>query len=65
LLKIATYGNLQVKQQGFIGFILLIFGFVPLTNTSEIAAQRAQDFYIAWYVTFWLWYLSQKYVGSM
>lgn len=42
----------KVKQQGFIGFNLLVFGFVPLTNTSEdiIAAQRAQDFYLGWFL---------------
>jgi beta-glucosidase len=43
---------LQARQQGFIGFNLLVFDFVPLTNTSEdiIAAQRAQDFYIGWFM---------------
>ncbi|WJX49050.1 hypothetical protein P8452_35537 [Trifolium repens] len=42
----------KAKQQGFIGFNLLLFRFVPLTNTSEdiIAAQRAQDFYIGWFM---------------
>jgi len=37
-------------QHGFIGFNLLPFGFVPLTNTSEdiIATQRAQDFMMGW-----------------
>ncbi|MED6199484.1 Beta-glucosidase 11 [Stylosanthes scabra] len=42
----------QDKQHGFIGFNLLTYGFVPLTNTSEdiIAAQRAQDFFLGWYL---------------
>ncbi|CAL5210699.1 unnamed protein product [Lathyrus oleraceus] len=42
----------KAKQRGFIGFNLLVFGFVPLTNTSEdiIAAQRARDFYIGWFL---------------
>ncbi|XP_061358454.1 beta-glucosidase 11-like isoform X2 [Gastrolobium bilobum] len=42
----------QDKQRGFIGFNLLVFGFLPLTNTSEdiSAAQRAQDFYIGWFL---------------
>ncbi|PNY16231.1 beta-glucosidase 11-like protein [Trifolium pratense] len=42
----------KAKQQGFIGFNLLFFGFVPLTNTSEdiIATQRAQDFYTGWFM---------------
>ncbi|KEH23192.1 putative beta-glucosidase [Medicago truncatula] len=37
-------------QHGFIGFNLLTFGFVPLTNTSEdiVATQRAQDFMMGW-----------------
>ncbi|XLT47640.1 hypothetical protein HN873_040244, partial [Arachis hypogaea] len=41
------------KQHGFIGFNLLTFGFVPLTNTSEdiIAAQRAQDFFLGWFLS--------------
>nr|XP_025633766.1 beta-glucosidase 11 isoform X1 [Arachis hypogaea] len=43
----------QDKQHGFIGFNLLTFGFVPLTNTSEdiIAAQRAQDFFLGWFLS--------------
>ncbi|CAK8574754.1 unnamed protein product [Lathyrus sativus] len=42
----------KAKQKGFIGFNLLVFGFVPLTNTSEdiIAARRARDFYIGWFL---------------
>ncbi|XP_057458048.1 beta-glucosidase 11-like [Lotus japonicus] len=42
----------QDKQHGFIGFNLLTFGFIPLTNTSEDinAAQRAQDFYVGWFL---------------
>ncbi|MED6114123.1 hypothetical protein PIB30_077265 [Stylosanthes scabra] len=42
----------QDKQHGFIGFNLLTYGFVPLTNTSEdiIAAQRAQDFFLGWHL---------------
>ncbi|XP_024625896.2 beta-glucosidase 11 [Medicago truncatula] len=39
-------------QHGFIGFNLLTFGFVPLTNTSEdiIATQRVQDFMMGWFL---------------
>ncbi|CAI8601030.1 unnamed protein product [Vicia faba] len=42
----------QVKQQGFIGFNLLIYGVIPLTNTSEdiVATKRAQDFNIGWFL---------------
>ncbi|CAI8618537.1 unnamed protein product [Vicia faba] len=42
----------QVKQQGFIGFNLIVVGLIPLTNTREdiIATQRAQDFYIGWFM---------------
>ncbi|XP_058734426.1 beta-glucosidase 11-like [Vicia villosa] len=42
----------KAKQRGFISFNLLVFGFLPLTNTSEdiIAAQRARDFYIGWFL---------------
>ncbi|XP_027191935.1 beta-glucosidase 11-like [Cicer arietinum] len=42
----------QVKQHGVIGFNLLLFGFLPLTNSSEdiIATQRAQDFYTGWFL---------------
>ncbi|XP_057458049.1 beta-glucosidase 11-like [Lotus japonicus] len=39
-------------QHGFIGFNLLTYGFVPLTNTSEDinATQRAKDFYTGWFL---------------
>ncbi|KAI5392632.1 variant 5, putative beta-glucosidase 5 [Lathyrus oleraceus] len=42
----------KAKQRGFIGFNLIVIGFVPLTNTSEdiIATQRARDFYIGWFL---------------
>ncbi|KAI5391995.1 variant 4, Beta-glucosidase 11 [Lathyrus oleraceus] len=42
----------QVKQQGLIGLNLLVFGLIPLTNTSEdiIATQRTQDFNIGWFL---------------
>ncbi|CAL0335159.1 unnamed protein product [Lupinus luteus] len=42
----------QDRQHGFIGFNLLIFGYFPLTNTSEeiSAARRAQDFHIGWFL---------------
>ncbi|XP_058729103.1 beta-glucosidase 11-like isoform X2 [Vicia villosa] len=42
----------KVKQQGFIGFNILVYGFLPLTNTSEdvIATKRARDFFIGWYL---------------
>ncbi|XLR11558.1 hypothetical protein S83_039496 [Arachis hypogaea] len=43
----------QDKQHGFIGFNLLTYGFIPLTNTTEdiIAAQRAQDFFLGWFLS--------------
>ncbi|XP_057437050.1 beta-glucosidase 11-like [Lotus japonicus] len=39
-------------QHGFIGFNLLSFGLVPLTNSNEdiSATQRAQDFLIGWFL---------------
>ncbi|KAL1368657.1 hypothetical protein AAHE18_02G137900 [Arachis hypogaea] len=42
----------QFKQHGFIGFNLITYGFVPLTNSSEdiTAVQRAQDFYHGWFL---------------
>ncbi|XP_027349087.1 beta-glucosidase 11-like [Abrus precatorius] len=42
----------QGMQHGYIGFNLLTFGLVPLTNTSEdvSATQRAQDFLIGWFM---------------
>ncbi|CAK8574758.1 unnamed protein product [Lathyrus sativus] len=42
----------KAKQRGFIGFNLLAFGLLPLTNTSRdiIAAKRAQDFFIGWFM---------------
>ncbi|CAL5210844.1 unnamed protein product [Lathyrus oleraceus] len=57
LLAHASAANLyrnkyKVKQQGFIGFNILVHGYLPLTNTSEdvIATKRAQDFFIGWYL---------------
>ncbi|XP_055962124.1 hydroxyisourate hydrolase-like isoform X3 [Mercurialis annua] len=37
----------QEKQAGFIGINLLVFGYVPLTNSTEdvVATQRAKDFF--------------------
>ncbi|CAL5210697.1 unnamed protein product [Lathyrus oleraceus] len=42
----------KAKQRGLIGFNILGFGLLPLTNTSEdiIATKRAQDFLIGWYM---------------
>ncbi|XP_058728978.1 beta-glucosidase 11-like [Vicia villosa] len=42
----------KAKQTGFIGFNLLASGFIPLTNTSQdiMAAQRARDFNIGWFL---------------
>ncbi|CAK8574740.1 unnamed protein product [Lathyrus sativus] len=42
----------KAKQMGFIGFNLIVIGFIPLTNTTEdiIATQRARDFYIGWFL---------------
>ncbi|XP_061366410.1 beta-glucosidase 11-like isoform X2 [Gastrolobium bilobum] len=42
----------QGMQHGFIGFNLLTFGLVPLTNTSEdiSATQRVQDFSNGWFL---------------
>ncbi|KAK6272519.1 hypothetical protein POUND7_009602 [Theobroma cacao] len=42
----------QDKQHGFIGLNLCSYWFVPLTNTTKdvIATQRANDFYIDWYM---------------
>uniref|UniRef100_A0A2P2JV87 Beta-glucosidase 11 isoform X1 n=3 Tax=Rhizophora mucronata TaxID=61149 RepID=A0A2P2JV87_RHIMU len=42
----------QDKQHGFIGLTLFIYGFVPLTNSTidAIATERANDFYIGWFV---------------
>ncbi|KAL5058139.1 hypothetical protein RYX36_029743 [Vicia faba] len=39
-------------QHGFIGFNILAFGYVPITNTSGdvIAAQRARDFMMGWFL---------------
>ncbi|KAI3983587.1 hypothetical protein MKX01_000599 [Papaver californicum] len=41
----------QAKQHGFIGINLFVFGFRPLTNSTEdiAATQRANDFYVGWY----------------
>ncbi|KAK6235413.1 hypothetical protein SCA6_010750 [Theobroma cacao] len=43
---------MQDKQHGFIGLNLCSYWFVPLTNTTKdvIATQRANDFYIDWYM---------------
>ncbi|XP_048324412.2 beta-glucosidase 11 isoform X1 [Ziziphus jujuba] len=40
------------KQHGFIGMNIFQYWFVPFTNsiTDKIAAQRAKDFYIGWYL---------------
>ncbi|KAK6247590.1 hypothetical protein QUC31_019155 [Theobroma cacao] len=42
----------QDKQHGLIGLNLFNYWFVPLTNTTEdiIAAQRANDFYVGWFM---------------
>ncbi|KAK6235412.1 hypothetical protein SCA6_010749 [Theobroma cacao] len=43
---------MQDKQHGLIGLNLFNYWFVPLTNTTEdiIAAQRANDFYVGWFM---------------
>ncbi|XVE59821.1 hypothetical protein DITRI_Ditri05aG0077700 [Diplodiscus trichospermus] len=42
----------QDKQHGLIGLNLFSYWFVPLTNSTEdiTAAQRANDFYIGWFM---------------
>ncbi|KAI3983380.1 hypothetical protein MKX01_013447 [Papaver californicum] len=42
---------MQAKQHGLIGINLFVFGFRPLTNSTEdiAATQRANDFYVGWY----------------
>ncbi|KAK9136880.1 hypothetical protein Sjap_007474 [Stephania japonica] len=42
----------QVKQQGFVGFNIFIYRFVPFTNATKdvIATQRAYDFYVGWFM---------------
>ncbi|XVF69419.1 hypothetical protein PTKIN_Ptkin11bG0080600 [Pterospermum kingtungense] len=42
----------QDKQHGLIGLNLFSYWFVPLTNATEdiIATQRANDFYIGWFM---------------
>ncbi|XWS71302.1 hypothetical protein CRYUN_Cryun03dG0126700 [Craigia yunnanensis] len=42
----------QDKQHGLIGLNLFNYWFVPLTNSTEdiIAAQRANDFYVGWFM---------------
>ena len=44
---------MQDKQHGYIGINIFSFYLVPLTDSieDEIASQRANDFYIGWYVT--------------
>ncbi|XP_020235694.1 beta-glucosidase 11 [Cajanus cajan] len=39
-------------QHGFIGFNLITYGLLPLSNTSEdiSATKRAQEFYIGWFL---------------
>ncbi|XP_018720841.2 beta-glucosidase 11 isoform X3 [Eucalyptus grandis] len=43
---------LQLKQQGFIGLSVYVFGIYPFTNSTEdlTAVQRASDFFIGWLV---------------
>ncbi|KAL1827357.1 hypothetical protein ACET3Z_005769 [Daucus carota] len=42
----------KAVQHGFIGLNVLAFWFSPLTNTTEdlLATQRANDFYVGWFV---------------
>ncbi|XP_027928105.1 beta-glucosidase 11-like isoform X1 [Vigna unguiculata] len=42
----------QGMQHGFIGFSLLLQGFLPQTNSTEdiMAVQRVQDFFIGWFM---------------
>ncbi|XVF04938.1 hypothetical protein REPUB_Repub05bG0127700 [Reevesia pubescens] len=42
----------QDKQHGLIGLNLFAYWYVPLTNSTKdiIAAQRAKDFYIGWFI---------------
>ncbi|KAI3749235.1 hypothetical protein L2E82_19842 [Cichorium intybus] len=42
----------KAMQQGFVGINLLAFCFEPLTNKTEdvIATQRANDFYMGWFM---------------
>ncbi|XP_075664234.1 beta-glucosidase 11-like isoform X2 [Castanea sativa] len=42
----------QDKQHGFIGLNVFSYWFIPLTNSTEdkIATQRANDFYLGWFV---------------
>lgn len=42
----------QAKQQGFIGLNLIVFHFLPLTNSTEdiSATKRARDFFTGWFV---------------
>ncbi|KAK9281422.1 hypothetical protein L1049_004324 [Liquidambar formosana] len=42
----------QDKQHGFIGLNVFAYWFIPLTNTTEdaIATQRANDFFVGWFV---------------
>ncbi|TKY65811.1 Beta-glucosidase 11 [Spatholobus suberectus] len=46
------YHKYKGMQHGFLGFNLLSFGLLPLTNSIDDvrAAQRAQDFYIGWFM---------------
>ncbi|KAK9139344.1 hypothetical protein Scep_009025 [Stephania cephalantha] len=42
----------QLTQQGFIGFNIFMYRFVPFTNATKdaIATQRAYDFYVGWFM---------------
>ncbi|KAL3717602.1 hypothetical protein ACJRO7_009097 [Eucalyptus globulus] len=42
----------KLKQQGFIGLSVYVFGIYPFTNSTEdlTAVQRANDFFIGWLV---------------
>ncbi|KAK3020836.1 hypothetical protein RJ639_045518, partial [Escallonia herrerae] len=44
--------NYKATQHGFVGLNIYAFWFVPYTNAMEdtIATQRANDFYIGWFV---------------
>lgn len=43
---------MQAVQHGFVGFNILVFWFSPYTNTTEdlLATQRANEYYVGWYV---------------
>nr|DAD38078.1 TPA_asm: hypothetical protein HUJ06_008719 [Nelumbo nucifera] len=42
----------QGKQHGLIGLNVFVYWFIPFTNTTEdkAATQRANDFYVGWYI---------------